>query len=324
VSPTLAFADLAAPVAAEMARVGRELVSELFDQQQELRPLLEHVARYRGKQLRPMLVLLSGRAVGALREEHLTVAKIVELLHTATLVHDDILDGAELRRRLPTVSHLHGNEISVLLGDFLYAHAFHLAVSLPDPTCSRLLSEVVRTICRGEITQILHRFDFDWSEARYFEVIADKTASLYAAACELGAYYAGASRDDRERFARYGSAIGVAFQIVDDCLDLEGDEQVVGKTLGSDLEKGKLTLPLLYLLHGPGGDRLPGLMIGPAGGPRLARLRAEFDLAGAVAQARAEAARRVDRALTELDALPESAARAALAQVGQHVLRRSL
>src|SRR6185295_5291763 len=112
-------------------------------------------------------------------------AKVVELIHTATLVHDDILDGASLRRKLPTLNALHGDEAAVLLGDYIYARAFHLSVQLSDQTCSRLLSEVTRTICQGEITQILHRLDFSWTEARYFEVIRDKTASLYAAAARL-------------------------------------------------------------------------------------------------------------------------------------------
>lgn len=322
--PVVAFADLSAPVAPEMGRVTRELLAELLERQTDLRPLLEHVGRYRGKQLRPMLVLLAGRATGALTEEHITVAKVVELLHTATLVHDDILDGAELRRRLPTIGHLHGNEISVLLGDFLYAHAFQMAVSLPDPACSRILADVVRTICRGEITQILHRLDFGWTESRYLEVIAQKTASLYAAACHLGAHHAGADRAVCERLARYGNEIGIAFQIIDDCLDLDGEEDVVGKTLGSDLEKGKLTLPLLYLLQGERGPALAELMLAPANGRRMQQLRQEFDLTGAVAMARAEASRRVELALAELEGIPDSPARASLTQVGLHVLARNL
>ena len=153
-----------------------------------------------------------------------------ELLHTATLVHDDVLDSASVRRRIATINHLSGVETAVLLGDYIYAKAFHMAVQLPDPTAARWLAETVRVICQGEITQILHRFDFAWDEGRYFTVIAEKTASLYAAACRLGGHYSEISANEGRLRAleEYGLELGIAFQIVDDCLDLDGDETVVG------------------------------------------------------------------------------------------------
>jgi octaprenyl-diphosphate synthase len=317
--------DLLAPVRVDLERVTRELADDLRPGSDDLLPLLEHVGAYRGKQLRPSLVFLAGRALGGLVPAHDTVAKVVELIHLATLVHDDVLDGADLRRRGASLNRLHGNEASVLLGDYIYARAFHMSVMLEDLTCSRHLAEVTRVMCRGEITQILHRFDFDWTEPRYFAVIRDKTASLYAAACRLGAHYAGAGSDELEAVERFGERLGTAFQIVDDCLDLDGDEEVVGKSLGTDLAKGKLTLPLLFLLRDPlDGPRLERLMqTGPDGGG-LVRLRAEFDLARAVDYAMAAARAFIDEAAVELASLPDTPARAAMLGLADYVLRRDL
>ena len=258
-----------------------------------------------------------------LGEEHLQVAKVVELLHTATLVHDDVLDGGRIRRRLPTVNAMSGVEVAVLLGDYLYAKAFHMAVQLDDPACARWLAETVRVICQGEITQILHRFDFAWTEERYFQVIADKTASLYAAACRLGGHYCGGSEARLRALEEYGLELGIAFQIVDDCLDLDGDETVVGKSLGTDLQKGKLTLPLLWLVarDPAAGERLRQLMDGDPG-LSLRRLKVGFPLGEAVAYALDQAEQRVRKAQGLLASLPHGPAREALAQLASFVVAR--
>ena len=315
------IADVVAPVADSLARVNAELFAELLPADSELLPLIEHVGHYRGKQLRPTLVLLAGRACGELTDEHVTVAKVVELIHTATLVHDDILDGASLRRQLPTVNALHGNEVPVLLGDYIYARAFQLSVGMRDQECSRVLSSVTRTICQGEITQILHRFDFDWTEERYFRVIEEKTASLYGAACRLGGHYSRARPEQLEALHAFGIELGIAFQIVDDCLDLDGEESVVGKTLGSDLDKGKLTLPLLRLLaEEPAALRR--LLAPNAPTSRLAKLRENFDLEAAIDYAMGHAERGIERALARLALLPASAARDAMATIARYVLTR--
>lgn len=325
-SSTLPLPDLTALVRPELERLNRELPQDLAPGNPDLVPLLEHVGRFRGKQLRPALVYLAAKATGSVREEHHVVAKVVELIHTATLVHDDILDGAKLRRRLPTLNALHGPEAPVLIGDYVYARAFHLSVGLQDQTCSRLLSEITRTICQGEITQILHRYDFAWSEARYFEVIRDKTASLYAAAAKLGGHYAGATPAVCDALYRFGEDVGVAFQIVDDCLDLDGDEHVVGKSLGTDPARGKLTLPLLYLMQQvPGGvERLRVVLQEHEPMHCLARLRAEFPLADGVAYAMRAAESRVARARAALATLPATPAREALSGLAEYVLRRDL
>lgn len=326
---TVPLQDLTALVRPQLERLNRELVLDLQPGHREMQPMVELVARYRGKQLRGAMVFLAGMAVrgaehaAGLPDSLLHVAKVVELLHTATLVHDDVLDTAAVRRRIPTVNAMHGVETAVLLGDYLYAKAFHMAVLLDDPVCARWLAETVRVICQGEITQILHRFDFHWSEARYFQVIADKTASLYGAACRLGGHYAGGSEARLCALEQYGLELGIAFQIVDDCLDLDGDEAVVGKSLGTDLSKGKLTLPLLYLLHRePEARQRLQQVTGLDEREGLRRLRREFPLDAAVAYAMAEAQRRIAKATDCLAALPPGQGRDALQQIATFVLAR--
>jgi octaprenyl-diphosphate synthase len=323
-SSTLPLPDITALVRPELERLNHDLPADLAPGSEDLVPLLEHVGRFRGKQLRPALVYLAAKAVGSVHEDHHVVAKVVELIHTATLVHDDILDGATLRRRLPTLNALHGPEAPVLLGDYIYARAFHMAVGLTDQTCSRVLSEVTRTICQGEITQILHRYDFAWNEERYLEVIRDKTASLYAAATQLGAHYAHAAPAQIAALSRFGNLVGIAFQIVDDCLDLDGDEGVVGKSLGTDPAKGKLTLPLLYLKGcGPAdAERLRSVLQERDPHRCLVRLRAELPLEDGIAYAQKCAAEHVARAQSELAVLPATPAKKALQGLAEYVLRR--
>lgn len=328
---TLPIQDILALVRPQLDRLNRELLQDLAPGHREMLPLVDHVGGFRGKQLRPVLTFLAGMAVrgaahgGSLGDDVVTVAKVVELLHTATLVHDDVLDGANVRRRIPTVNQMAGVEVAVLLGDYIYAKAFHMAVQLHDPTAARWLAETVRVICQGEITQVLHRFDFQWTEARYFTVIAEKTASLYAAACRLGGHYAGGSEARLRALEEYGLELGIAFQIVDDCLDLDGDERVVGKSLGTDLTKGKITLPMLYLLQRDAGqvERLRAVL-GKSEAEALRMLRSEFPLEHAVAYAMEEAQRRIGKAQASLSILPPGPAHDALHQLAAFVVTRRL
>ncbi len=324
-SGSIQLAELLAPANPELERASRELVAELRSEETDLLPLVELAASFRGKQLRPALVVLSGRAVGTVNEAHVAVAKIVELLHTATLVHDDVLDGASLRRQQATVNAAYGTEIPVLLGDYIYARAFHMSVLLDDPTCSRVLAETTRRICQGEITQILHRFDFGWDESRYFRVIIDKTATLYAAACRLGAHYGGGDAAQVAAADRFVLELGTAFQIVDDCLDLGGDERIVGKSLGTDLARGKLTLPLLWMLRQRGvGERLRALMDAPGEAhEKLVELQSGFPLEPALAYAMDAARARLHDARLALRELPASAARDSMEGLVDYVLGRS-
>lgn len=202
-----------------------------------------------GKRLRPALALLAGGATGKITSGHVDLAVILELIHVATLVHDDIMDGAETRRDQPTANAKWGNSLSVLLGDCLFAHALRLSTNFSNNEICRIVAEASAEVCSGEILQTQRRFDLNLSLADYYKIIEMKTAALFAAACELGAFISEASPEIIGTLKTFGSRLGVAYQIYDDCLDIAGDEEEVGKTLGTDFEKGKLTLPVLLLLQ---------------------------------------------------------------------------
>ncbi len=295
--------DVTGLVQEELAEVNRCVEEALLPNRPELRALLGHVSGFRGKQLRPTLNLLVAKALGRLCPEHTQVGAILEMIHTATLVHDDILDGALIRRKLASLHSVYGHEVSVLVGDYIYARAFQMSVDLPDPRCSRLLSEVTRVICQGEVTQMLHRFDLAFSEEQYNEVIYEKTAILYGAAAELGAFYAGAPEERVQEFRAFGDALGMAFQIIDDILDVAGDEEVVGKSLGTDLDKGKLTLPLIHLHQSlsPGDQKAFEELFrdGSREGRQLA-IAQRFDLKPGIDYAQAQADAFLERALAIL------------------------
>ncbi len=209
---------------------------------------VSYVCGASGKRIRPALVILAGGAVGEVSHDHTRLGTILELIHIATLVHDDIIDGAEKRRDLLTASAKWGNGLSVLLGDSLFAHALMLSTEFEDPDIARKIACAASNVCQGEIIQTQRRFDLKLSRDDYFGIIEMKTAALFEVASELGAKANGASPAVCENLAEYGRKLGVAYQVYDDCLDLIGDEKAVGKTLRTDLEKGKLTLPILNLL----------------------------------------------------------------------------
>jgi len=237
------------PVQAQLDEVDRRITAQTsaFD------PAIEGYVAYAigggGKRLRPLVALLAGGATGSLTPGHLDLAVIVELIHLATLVHDDIMDDAERRRSQPTVNARWGNSLSVLLGDVLFAHALNLSTDFEDTNISRTIARTATEVCSGEMIQTQRRFDLQLSREDYFRIIRMKTGSLFACAAQLGAAISGASPDIVRRLQSYGSKIGTAYQIYDDCLDIAGSEVETGKTLGTDLRKGKLTLPVLTLLE---------------------------------------------------------------------------
>ena len=200
--------------------------------------------------LRPALVMLSGLAVSgdSLKESHRMMGAVVEMIHMATLVHDDVLDDAGIRRGGKTINALHGNEMAVMLGDYLISNAFHLCSLIDDPEINRSLGEVTNTLCEGELIQLGHRNDHTLDEVVYNTIVEKKTASLIGVSCRMGGILSGASPDEVTCMGRFGIAAGVAFQITDDVLDLVGVQEVVGKSIGKDLDKGKLTLPVILSL----------------------------------------------------------------------------
>jgi octaprenyl-diphosphate synthase len=237
------------PVASEMAAVEQILRTELRSDFPSVDDLVRYGCLLGGKRLRPVLLLLAGKCVGEVNDDHLTLAAVVEMIHTATLVHDDVLDEADTRRHLATVNSRWDNKASVLLGDFLFTHAFYLASTLESTWACRAIGRATNIVCEGELRQKGSRGDFALDEAEYTEIIAAKTAELCACSCQLGAYHAGATPDIVDRFMRYGRDLGIAFQIADDVLDLAGDEKTIGKSLGTDLEQQKPTLPIIRTLQ---------------------------------------------------------------------------
>ena len=212
-------------------------------------PYVSYACESSGKRLRPALALLSAGATGEINSSHLDLAVVLELIHAATLVHDDIMDGAEKRRAQPTANAKWGNAISVLLGDCLFAHALKLSTSFANGEVSRRIASAASDVCSGEIIQTQRRFDLKLSVSDYFRIIEMKTAALFAAASELGAFINEAPPEVITAMKTFGLRFGTAYQIYDDCLDIAGSEESAGKTLGTDIRKGKLTLPILHLLQ---------------------------------------------------------------------------
>jgi len=322
--------SLVSPIHPLLEEARAVLEREIADPSPAAQDMLDHISRFRGKQVRGALLLLSGEATGALSDEHPTMAAVVEMIHLATLVHDDVLDGAEVRRRVACVNQRWDNQVAILLGDFLYTRAFGLSLTLESSYCSRVLAETSRKICVGEIEQSTLRYHFDLAQADYERIAGAKTACLISAACELGARYpeAGfsAERDAcGDEMAAYGWEVGLAFQIVDDCLDLEGDPERVGKSVGNDAEDGKVTLPILCAYWNADEatrGAIREVYTKPDLDQRAVRLHDVCDVERGVEFAMARARELVDSATARVQALPESAARDALVEIGDYVLER--
>jgi len=245
-SEAASLGDILEPVERDMDRVTDRLLECL---QHPIARMVVYLITAGGKRLRPALVLLTGRAGNDAQAQKglVDLAVAVELVHTATLIHDDIIDRSAMRRAQPTFHSRFGTERAVLMGDYLYASAFSLLAGLRDSYVTTYMADMCQQMSRGEFHEVECRYNLELTEEEYLEIVRDKTASLLAASCHLGAYLAGAKQATIERVTQFGWDLGMAFQIADDCLDLAGDERMVGKTLRSDLDKGSLSLPLIYL-----------------------------------------------------------------------------
>ncbi len=241
--------DLYEPIQGEIDRVEEMLRRELTHENPFVGRLIEHSSKFQGKRVRPALLLHCAHILGGVTDLHIALGTAVEMLHNATLIHDDVLDEAALRRRVQTLNGAWGNEASILFGDYLFAKAYALCARLHNREANLILARTVEEMCVGELSQIATKFNFDLDEEQYLGVIRSKTASLFSTACRLGGVGHRAAPDAVEALARYGTCLGMAFQIVDDCLDLTGTEREAGKSLGTDLEKGKLTLPVIQFLR---------------------------------------------------------------------------
>jgi octaprenyl-diphosphate synthase len=317
------------PVLYAPIQAGLQQVEEVFREQLRSKyPFVDDLVKYGfrlgGKRMRPALLLLSGLACAGLCPAHVLLAAAVEMIHTATLIHDDVLDEATIRRHLDTVNVRWDNETSVLLGDYLFTRALCLASTLDDVFACRELNNAARIMCEGELRQVESRGDYALSEEQYFDIIRDKTAALTASCCRLGAHFAAADPDVEEALCVYGMHLGVAFQITDDLLDVLGDEAKVGKSLGTDLLKQKSTLPVIRLL-----EQLPAEVRGKliaqlrACGQRQREiLRPYWDATDAVPYAREKALVFSQLAAQQLDVLPPCEARESLLGLAEFVVGR--
>ncbi|MEO6054095.1 MAG: polyprenyl synthetase family protein, partial [Chthoniobacterales bacterium] len=303
----------------------KRVEAHISKQAQSFDPAVEDYISYAcgsaGKRLRPALALLAGGATGEITPAHEDLAVIIELIHIATLVHDDIMDGAERRRDQPTTNAKWGNAISVLLGDCLFAHALRLASGFKDSTICRRIADAAADVCSGEIIQTQRRFDLNLNVQDYFRIIEMKTAALFAVACELGGVVSGSDEKATQCLKNFGTNFGIAYQIYDDCLDLVGDESTVGKTLGTDFLKGKFTLPIIAMLDQANDEdrtRLSDWILRHE--PEdFDRLREFILREGGLAMAVTAARRYLVEAQEELNVLSESAYQTGLSNICQYV-----
>ena len=248
--------QLIQPISADLQAVDAVIRHKLHSEVALVNQIADYIISAGGKRIRPVLVLLVANAYGYKGTDHHTLAAVVEFIHTATLLHDDVVDESSMRRGRKTANALFGNAASVLVGDFLYSRAFQMMVSVGDIRIMEILADATNVIAEGEVLQLLNMHDPDVSEERYTQVIRSKTAKLFEAAAQLGALIAGANDAQIEGAAEYGRSLGTAFQLIDDVLDYSGQAEDIGKNVGDDLREGKATLPLIYLMeHGSPAER---------------------------------------------------------------------
>jgi len=319
----LKISDLLAPVASDMQAVDAVIRARLNSDVVLIRTIGDYIIGAGGKRMRPAMLLLVARAMGYEGSHHQLMAAVVEFIHTATLLHDDVVDESSLRRGRSTANAVFGNAASVLVGDYLYSRAFEMMVEVDRMRIMQIMSEATTVIAEGEVLQLLNVHDPDVSEDRYLQVVRFKTAKLFEAAARAGAVLADATPEQEEAAAAYGRHIGTAFQLVDDVLDYSGDAAALGKNVGDDLREGKPTLPLIRVLE-VGSDSQRALI-------RQAIETGDADF-GAVAQAifdtkaldhaRESAQREADLARQALDVLPISPSRQSLIEFCAFALSR--
>jgi len=290
-----------------------------------VRQVAEYIVQSGGKRLRPALVLLAAGAFGYRGSHHHELAAVVEFIHTATLLHDDVVDESALRRGRDTANAMFGNAASVLVGDFLYSRAFQMMVGVDDMRVMRVLADATNVIAEGEVLQLMNCHDADVDEARYLQVIRYKTAKLFEAAARIGAIIGGADDGLEQGLAAYGMHLGTAFQIVDDVLDYSGDETETGKRLGDDLAEGKPTLPLIHVMRRGTAEQaaLVRAAIEQGGRDVFPQVLAAVRDTAALEHARAVAADEAKRAADAINALPASQYKDSLLQLSAFAVSRS-
>ena len=312
-------------IGADMQSVDRVLRTSLASDVALIRQVAEYIIAGGGKRLRPAVLLLASGACGYRGDAHHTLAAVIEMIHTATLLHDDVVDESSLRRGHATANAEFGNAAAVLVGDFLYSRAFQLMVGVERMPVLAIMADATNVIAEGEVMQLMHAGDAALTETAYFEVIRRKTAKLFEAAGRIGAVLGGADSHREDALAQYGLHLGTAFQIMDDVLDYSGDAAAIGKNLGDDLAEGKMTLPLIRALAV--GDAADAQVIRHAiGGGGLTDFRpvvASLERTGALAYARGRALAASRAAVASLADLPPSPSRDSLLQLATFASDRS-
>lgn len=324
----MSFVSMLGPVADDMQRVDELIGARLESDVPLVREVAQYIIGSRGKRLRPALLLLACGAAGASgkrAEARFTLAAVIEFIHTATLLHDDVVDESRLRRGRPTANAAFGNAAAVLVGDFLYSRAFQMMVEVDDMRVMRVLADATNTIAAGEVLQLMGSHDPEVDEARYLEVIRRKTARLFEAAARLGGVLARADSPLEEGLAAYGSRVGTAFQLIDDVLDYSGEAATIGKSLGDDLAEGKPTLPLIHVLR-TGTPAHAGLVrraIVEGGRADFAPVLEAIRACGSLDYARAAALMESQAAARAIEALPASRYKDSLLELASFSVTRA-
>ena len=317
--------ELRALVQEDSQAVDRLIRARLYSEVTLINQLSHYIIAGGGKRLRPLLALLSAKAAGYEGTRHIDVAVIIELVHTATLLHDDVVDASKLRRGRETANLVWGNEASVLVGDFLYSRAFQMMVDLENIRVLEILADATNTIAEGEVMQLVSCRDPETTEERYLTTIHNKTAKLFEAAAMLGAVVAGQSGTFENAMGAYGRHIGTAFQLVDDALDYGSSSDELGKNIGDDLAEGKPTLPLLYAMwHGtPEQARMVRSAIENGGLERIKEIQAAIESTGAITYTFGRAQAEAQKALAALTEIPKSPYRNALESLVEFAVYRT-
>ncbi len=321
-----ALSALVALVGSDLAACNRAIIARMDSPVALIPQLAAHIVAAGGKRLRPLLTLAAAQMCGYAGPRHVHLAACVEFIHTATLLHDDVVDESLLRRGLSSANAVFGNKASVLVGDFLFARAFQLMVEDGSLKVLGILSQAAATIAEGEVLQLVTQNDLSTSEQRYLDVVRGKTAALFAAACQVGAVVADRPPHEEQALADYGTNLGMAFQLVDDALDYAADQVTLGKTVGDDFREGKITLPVLAAYQAGDSEArqfwVRTIEASDQTDADLDRAMALMQRSGAIRTTLVRAAWFADAAKSALMAFPESPVRRALADVADYTVSR--
>jgi octaprenyl-diphosphate synthase len=317
--------EIRAPVASDLHSVDAAIRARLKSAVPLVDQIAEHIVAGGGKRLRPLLVVLAARACGIEGSAHVEAAAFIEFIHTATLLHDDVVDGSALRRGRRTANQVFGNQASVLVGDFVYSRAFQMMAALARQPVMEIMADATNVIAEGEVLQLMNAHDPETTEERYLEVIYRKTARLFEAGAEIAAVLAGAQAETRRSLAAYGRHLGTAYQLVDDVLDYRSNPEERGKNLGDDLAEGKPTLPLIYALqHGDESQRRAiRCAIEQGGLAQLEPVLAAVETTGGLEYTAHCARRAADAALTTLTVLPDSSYKRSLVALARFAVEHT-